>query len=210
MNRIESLKCLVKPNYSSSDPAHNWNHILRVSNLAHKLALQENADLPITLAAALCHDLINVAKNDPRRSEASSLSAQEATPLLQACNFDPAEIMRIQEAIITHSYSRNQKPQSLEAKIVQDADRLDALGAIGILRCASVSTLFGSDYFDPHDFWAENRELNDQEFMIDHYQSKLFKLAELMNTASAKKIGQERIQFMKQFLLTLHSEVQDH
>ncbi len=206
MNRLEKLKTLVKPYYPSNDPAHNWSHILRVANLAHMLALKEKANVDITLAAALCHDLINVPKNDPRRSEASTLSALESAPLLLSVGFNEDEITSIKEAIITHSFSKNQRPESLEAMIVQDADRLDALGAIGILRCASVSTHFGSDYFDPEDFWAQERDLNDQKFMIDHYQTKLFKLADLMNTESAKKMAHERIEFMKLFLATLHSE----
>jgi len=134
------------------------------------------------------------------------LSALESAPLLLSVGFNEDEITSIKEAIITHSFSKNQRPESLEAMIVQDADRLDALGAIGILRCASVSTHFGSDYFDPEDFWAQERDLNDQKFMIDHYQTKLFKLADLMNTESAKKMAHERIEFMKLFLATLHSE----
>lgn len=208
MNRIEKLKSLAKPFYSSTDPAHNWNHILRVTNLAHIMAREEGANAEITQAAALCHDLVNVPKNDPRRSEASTLSAEAAKPLLNESGFTAVEINHIQDAIISHSFSRNLSPTSLEAAIVQDADRLDALGAIGILRCASVSTHFGSDYFDPDDFWAKHRELDDKRFMIDHYQTKLFKLIDTMNTKSAKTIAQSRIEFMKQFLLALHSETQ--
>lgn len=209
MNRIPALKNLVKPYYPSKDPAHNWNHILRVTVLAQKIALSEKADLSIVSAAALCHDLINLAKNDPLRSQASCLSAQKALPLLKAVAFNDAEILTIQEAIKSHSYSANLKPNSLEAAIVQDADRLDALGAIGILRCASVSTHFGSDYFDPKDFWGERRELDDQKFMIDHYKTKLFKLMDTMNTQGARKIAHERIEFMKLFLTTLHSEASE-
>ncbi|MFA7612813.1 MAG: HD domain-containing protein [Candidatus Caldatribacteriota bacterium] len=210
MKRIEQLKTLVKPFYPSTDPAHNWSHILRVSNLAQVLAREEKSSEAITLAATLCHDLVNLPKNDPKRSEASTLSAEAAAPLLRECGFTQSEVEWIQSAIISHSYSKNLKPSSLEAAIVQDADRLDALGAIGILRCASVSTQFGSDFFDIDDFWAENRELDDKKFMIDHYQVKLFKLQESMNTLTAKKIAQKRIDFMKLFLSNLHAEVFDH
>lgn len=207
MNRIEKLKPLVKPFYPSADPAHNWSHILRVTNLAQMMAQGEKANVEVTLAATLCHDLVNLPKNDPRRSEASTLSAEAAVPHLVECGFNQIEIHMIQEAIISHSFSKNLKPSSLEAAIVQDADRLDALGAIGILRCASVSTQFGSDFFNADDFWAKKRELDDKKFMIDHYQIKLFKLIEILNTATAKKIAEERITFMKLFLSTLHSEV---
>lgn len=206
MNRINQLKNLVRPYYTSTDPAHNWNHILRVTNLAFKIAKAEGMDGELAQAAALCHDLINVPKNDPRRSQASSLSAKEALPLLINSGFSPEECEVIQLAIVQHSFSKGITPTHPVACAVQDADRLDALGAIGILRCASVSTHFGSDYFDPEDFEAKHRELDDQKFMVDHYQTKLFKLQNTMTTETGRKIAGERTEFMKQFLKVLQSE----
>src|SRR5690554_6879470 len=114
MNRIKQLQSLVKPYYPSSDPAHNWSHILRVTRLAHQMAISEKAQVEITLASTLCHDLVNLPKNDPQRSQASTLSAQKALPLLKECGFGEDEIKRIQEAIISHSYSKNMKPATLE------------------------------------------------------------------------------------------------
>lgn len=208
MNRIIQLKILVRPYYSSTDPAHNWNHIMRVCNLAAQIAKAENANPELAEAAALCHDLINVPKNDPRRAQASTLSAKEARPLLELAGFNNEECEVIQVAIVQHSFSKGIIPTHPIACVVQDADRLDALGAIGILRCCSVSTHFGSDYFDPDDFEARHRELDDKSFMVDHYQTKLFKLKDSMTTASGKKIAEERTLFMKQFLQVLQAESQ--
>ena len=208
MKRIPLLKSLVRPYYSSTDPAHNWNHIMRVSHLAAQIAVKESADAELAYAAALCHDLINVPKNDPRRSLASTLSAKEAKPLLEQAGFNEEECEVIQIAIIQHSFSKGIAPTHPIACAVQDADRLDALGAIGILRCCSVSTHFGSDYFDPDDFEAHHRDLDDKSFMVDHYQTKLFKLKDSMTTESGKQIAEERTLFMKQFLKVLQAESQ--
>lgn len=208
MNRITQLKSLVRPYYSSSDPAHNWNHIMRVTHLAAQIAKNENATPELAEAAALCHDLINVPKNDPRRSLASTLSAKEAKPLLEQVGFNEDECEVIQVAIVAHSFSKGIVPTHPIACAVQDADRLDALGAIGILRCCSVSTHFGSDYFDPDDFEALHRELDDKSYMVDHYQTKLFKLKDSMTTETGRKIAEKRTLFMKQFLQVLQAESQ--
>jgi uncharacterized protein len=100
------------------------------------------------------------------------------------------------------------KPSCLEAAIVQDADRLDALGAIGILRCAAVNTQMKSTFYDPFDPLAESRDLDDKTFMLDHYYTKLFLLPELMNTKTAKKLAEDRINYMKGFVEQLIKEVQ--
>jgi uncharacterized protein len=207
MKRIENLISLVRPYYPGSDPAHDWAHVGRVAATARKLAEGEAADAEIVLAAVYCHDLVNLPKDHPDRNKASSLAAQEAAPLLKQVGFTDLEIERISKGIIEHSFSAGLKPSSLEAAIVQDADRLDGLGAIGILRCASVNAQLKSKFYDPFDPLAQNRELDDRSFMLDHYFVKLFKLPDLLNTAKAKEIAQNRISVMKQFIADLMDEV---
>jgi uncharacterized protein len=207
MNRIEKLIPLVKPYYGSDDPAHDWPHIGRVVAMVRKLAEGETVDLPCLLAAAYCHDIVNLPKNHPDRSRASELAAETAAPHLREAGFGEEEISKIQQFIIEHSFSKGLKPSSLEAAIVQDADRLDTLGAIGVLRCASVNTQMKSSFYDPFDPLAEQRELNDKKFMLDHYFVKIFKLPELMNTPKAKAEAHHRVHFMKEFLDRLMSEI---
>jgi uncharacterized protein len=207
MKRIDQLIPLIRPYYPGSDPAHDWAHVGRVAATARKLAEGEAADAEIVLAAVYCHDLVNVPKDHPDRSKASSLAAQEAAPLLKQVGFTELEIERISKAIIEHSFSAGLKPSSLEAAIVQDADRLDALGAIGILRCAAVNAHLKSKFYEPFDPLAQNRELDDRSFMLDHYFVKLFKLPDSLNTAKAKEIAQKRISVMKQFIADLMDEV---
>lgn len=207
MTRIQNLIALVKPYYNSPDPAHDWAHIGRVAGIAKTLAEAENANIECTLAGVYCHDLINLPKNHPDRKNASSLSAVEARPHLLKAGFNDEEIQIIERAIIEHSFSKGLKPSNIEAACVQDADRLDALGAIGILRCAAVNTQMNANFYDPFDPLAEMRELNDKSFMIDHYFVKLFKLPELMTTEAGKKMGEERVTYMKTFLYQLMKEI---
>ena len=207
MDKIKKLIELVKPYYPGNDPAHDWAHIGRVAHTAEDLARGETVDLECVLAAVYCHDLVNLSKDHPDRKNASTLAAQEARPHLKASGFSEEQITIISKAIIEHSFSKGLKPSCLEAAIVQDADRLDALGAIGILRCAAVNTQMKSLFYDPYDPLAEMRELDDKNFMLDHYYVKLFKLPELMNTPRGKALGQARVEYMKNFIHELMREI---
>lgn len=207
MERIQNLIPLIKKYYNSPDPAHDWAHIGRVASTALRLCENESVNVECVLAAVYCHDLINLPKDHPERKEASTLSAKEAEPYLRQVGFSDAEIDIIKKGIIEHSFSKGLKPSCLEAAIVQDADRLDALGAIGILRCAAINTQMKSSFYDPFDPLAEMRELNDKSFMIDHYYVKLYKLPELMNTKNGKRMAHHRVEFMKNFINELMTEV---
>lgn len=207
MKRIQQLISLVKPYYNSIDPAHDWAHVGRVAATAKKLSENQNVNIECVLAGVYCHDLINLPKDHPDRKNASTLAAKEAGPLLKQCEFSDSEIDIIKRAIVEHSFSKGLKPSILEAAIVQDADRLDALGAIGILRCAAVNTQMKSTFYDPFDPMAEDRELNDKQFMVDHYFVKLFKLPELMNLPEAKAIANQRVHYMQIFLKELMGEI---
>lgn len=207
MDKIQTLISLVKPYYNTTDPAHDWAHIGRVVKTARRLAEGLAVNLNCVLAGVYCHDLVNLPKDHPDRKNASTLTAKEARPLLEKAGFTPEEIAITEKAIIEHSFSKGLKPSCLEAAIVQDADRLDALGAIGILRCAAVNTQMKSNFYDPFDPLAESRELNDKSFMLDHYYVKLFKLPELMNTQRARELGEVRVAYMKSFIQEFMTEV---
>lgn len=207
MKRLETLISLVKPFYTPEDPAHDWPHIGRVISTARRLAKNEDVDLPCLLAAVYCHDLVNLPKNHPERSNASLLAAEKAAPFLQESGFNEEEIKKIKQYVIEHSFSKGLKPTSLEAAILQDSDRLDTLGAIGILRCASVNTQMKSAFYEPFDPLAKERELDDKKYMLDHYFVKIFKLPELMNTSKGREVAEQRVLYMKDFLATLMGEI---
>lgn len=193
--------------YPLQDPSHDFLHIERVVNTAKALAQQEKGDLAVILPAAYFHDFVNVPKNDPRRKEASSLSADAAVEYLASIGYPARALGAIRHAIAAHSFSAGIKPETLEAQIVQDADRLDALGAIGIARCFSTAALMQRPYYCPNDPWAAHRPFDDKSFSIDHFEVKLFKIAETMHTPAARTEAAKRIKFMKEYLVQLALEI---
>lgn len=193
--------------YPAADPAHDFLHIRRVAAMALKLARQEQADVMIVLPAAYFHDFVTVPKNDPRRSQASALSAEAAAQYLHGAGYPERYTEAIRHAIAAHSFSAGILCETIEAKVVQDADRLDSLGAIGVARCFTTGALMGGPFYHEHDPYGENRALDDQIYAVDHFFVKLFKIAETLQTASARKEGVRRVAFMKDYLNQLRSEV---
>lgn len=159
------------------------------------------------MPAAFFHDYINVPKGDPRRPYASQLSAEATIEYLKSVGYPEKHFEAIRHAIEAHSYSANIKPETLEAKIVQDADRLDSLGAIGIARCFATSSLMSRPFYAEEDPWAESRSLDDKSYGIDHFFQKLFKLVDHLNTETAKKEGEHRIAFIKTYLEQIKREI---
>jgi uncharacterized protein len=193
--------------YPPSDPSHDFLHIRRVVRMACALAAEEAADMSVVLPAAYFHDFVNVPKDDPRRKQASRLSAEAAAEYLLSIGYPAAYIDGIRHAIAAHSFSAGIAPETLEAKVVQDADRLDALGAIGIARCFSTAALMQRPYYCAADPWAESREPNDKDFSLDHFEAKLFRLGETMHTKAARAEAERRINFMRAYLSQLKKEL---
>lgn len=193
--------------YPSSDPAHDYLHIMRVVSTAKQLCQAEQARWEVVMPAAFFHDYINVPKNDPRRPYASKLSGEAAIEYLKSVQYPEEFFDDIRHAIESHSYSAGIKPETLEARIVQDADRLDSLGAIGIARCFAVTTQLSRPFYAEEDPWAESRELDDKSYGIDHFFSKLFKLVNHLNTPTAKKEGEHRVAFIRTYLDQIKREI---
>ncbi|WP_171320956.1 HD domain-containing protein [Vibrio tubiashii] len=189
------------------DPAHDINHVKRVVKTARNLCAQENAKLEVVLPAAYLHDCFTFAKNHPERSKSSVVAADKAIAFLTSIRYPAKYLDAIHHAIVAHSYSANITPQTLEAQIVQDADRLDALGAVGIARCLQVSTNFGASLYNSVDPFCENREYDDKNYTVDHFYNKLFKLEQMMNTDAAKTEARIRTQYMRAYLSQLASEI---
>lgn len=207
INRLEILKNFVKGYYDYNDPAHDWEHINRVIKTVQELSFHYKVYEEYIFAATYCHDIENLPKNDEKRKYASFFSAQKAYEPLFKSNFKSHEIKIIQEIIKEHSFSKGVKPSTLEAAILQDADRLDALGAIGILRCTSISALIKGRYYHPMDPFGKERDLDEFHFVIDHFFQTLFKLPNLMNTPQAKKMAEQRIKFMQNFIDQISGEI---
>ncbi len=188
------------------DPGHDLEHCLRVAGWALRCGGERVAKRE-AIAAALLHDVVNVPKNDPRRVQASALSAIEARTILPAHGFDEDAIERIAEAIEDHSYSRGAAPRSDLGRALQDADRLEALGALGLFRTISTGTRMGARYFDPSDPFADARPLDDRRFSVDHFFTKLLRLPETLTTEAGRAEARSRVAFLEEVLAQLAREL---
>jgi uncharacterized protein len=205
---LERMKKRVKKTLEGRDPAHDFQHIMRVYKNAELIGRKEGADMEVLLPAALLHDLVVYPKGSAKTSKSADDSANLAEKWLQRYGYPQDKIDKICYCIRTHSYSKRLVPSTLEGKILQDADRLDALGAIGVVRTFSVGGTEGRAFYNPSDpFWKSNRELNDREWTLDHFQTKLLKLKKSMHTKTAREIAQERAKFMELFIRQMQKEI---
>jgi uncharacterized protein len=183
----------------TTDGSHDLAHILRVFRNAMRIHATEGGDGEMLAAAVLLHDCVAVEKNSPLRSQASRLAAEKASAILRHLDWPEVKVMAVAHAILTHSFSANIPPESLEAKILQDADRLDAIGMVGAARCFYVAGRLSSELYDPADPRAENREIDDKRYSIDHFPAKLFKLADGFQSVTGAKLARERHDRLEQF-----------
>jgi uncharacterized protein len=190
-----------------ADVAHDITHIERVVRVAIQLCNAEKANMAVVLPAAWLHDCVAVAKNHPDRAKASTMAADKAIGFLQGLGYDESLFEDIHHAIAAHSFSANIKIKTVEAQIVQDADRMDALGAIGISRCMKVGGSINRLLYSPDDPFCTTRKPDDNKFTLDHFFIKLLNIAKSMNTPSAKEEANRRTHYMHAFLEQLRSEV---
>lgn len=190
------------------DGAHDLSHIARVLSNAWQIGRCEGGDPDVIVAAVLLHDIKNLPKGHPQAKASSSLSARYAGNLLSDLGFSPEKIANVQDAIVCHSFSKGLKPKTLEGKILQDADRLDALGAIGVARTFYIAGTHGASLYEPKDpLGRSGRPLDDVRYSTDHFLIKIFRLPDLMQTETGKLMAQERLTVVKQFLDILEREV---
>jgi uncharacterized protein len=190
----------------SEDGAHDLSHLQRVWHNVQALQREEGGDLPVLLAATLLHDCVAVEKNSPLRSQASRLAADKASTVLAALGWPDSEISEVAHAIEAHSFSAKIEAVTLEAKIVQDADRLDSLGLLGVVRTFYVGGRMGSALYDFQDPQAKARDYDDSRFCLDHFHTKLLHLANGFQTATGQRMALNRHEKLKSFLENLIEE----
>ena len=213
MNRIELADWETKfrgkvADAAKDDPAHDIEHVRRVVRTAEQLVIAGKARIEVVVPAAWLHDLVIVPKTSSERALVSRRSAREAREFLQGIAYPDNLLPDISHAIEAHSFSANIEPITLEAKIVQDADRLDALGALGIARAFATGGRLGQQFYEPNDPFARGRTLDERKFTIDHFETKLFKIARTLHTEAARAEGQRRVTVMEAFLEALRRELQ--
>ncbi len=208
---FDDLKGEVEKMLAGRDPAHDFEHIMRVFKNAERIGRDEGANMEILLAAVLLHDIILYPKGSERRSRSAKESAKLAESILAAYDWPKDKIERVSDCIRTHSYSLNLKPATLEGKILQDADRLDALGAIGIARTFSVGGTEMRKFYNQEDpFCRKERKSNDMLWTIDHFKVKLLQLENSLHTKTARREAHKRTLFMEVFLAEMEKELEWH
>lgn len=192
---------------NQDDGAHDINHLNRVWQTARTLLTDHpQADAMVVQAACYLHDLVNLPKNHPERAQASRHAARLACEKLDQAGFPGDKLEGVRHAIEAHSFSAGITPLTIEAMIVQDADRLDALGAVGLARLFYTAGRMGSAFAHPADPLAEHRELDDRAYALDHIEKKLAKLPSSMQTAAGRRLGETRLEWLRAFRDTFVAE----
>ena len=207
---IEATKVFVKETLKDAEAGHDWFHTLRVYNNARLIAKSESVDLYIVALGALLHDIAD----SKFHNGDDTVGPRVARKFLLQHNIDSFVIDSVIDIINNISFNKsletNNKPNSIELDVVQDADRLDAIGAIGIARCFNYGGFKNRKLFDPS--IKPNLKMSKKEYKnskaptINHFYEKLLLLSDKMNTKTARKIAKERHQFMTEYLDQFHAE----
>jgi uncharacterized protein len=190
------------------DVAHDLEHIRRVVANAKHLAAAEGARLDVVVPAAWLHDCVVVPKDSPERARASRLAAHEAVRLLGSWGVSDDLLPAIAHAIEAHSFSAGITPLTIEAGVLQDADRLDALGAVGLARVLMLGAELGRPFYVPDDPFCERRQPDDLASSLDHFYTKLLGLAASFTTAAGRAAAERRTQTLQRFLDDLRHELE--
>ena len=196
--------------YSSTDPVHDFEHVLRVYRSAERLALEEGADMEIVLAAALLHDAEGAAPGGEDRAAHHHQSADFAAQVLADEGWPQERVRAVQHCIRAHRYrDTSEPPATLEAKILFDADKLDVLGAVGVARVIAYAVLAGQPvYVEPSRKFIDSGEEEPGE-PHSAYHEYLFKLRRVkarMFTATAQRIAAERDAYIGEYFRRLGVE----
>jgi uncharacterized protein len=198
---IEKTEVFVKEKLKDESSGHDWYHIYRVKKLAENIAEQEGADHFICVMAALLHDIA-----DEKIAGTEEKGLQEVRLWLESIAVENQYLEQIISIISTMSFKGGNQSamQTLEGQVVQDADRLDAIGAIGIGRTFAYSGAKGQLMYDPEipvrEKMTKDQYRNEKSTAVNHFYEKLLKLKNTMNTTYAKKLANERHAFLESFL----------
>jgi uncharacterized protein len=206
-NVLARLSEAARARAANNGPAHDFLHVMRVTETARRIAIAEGAELDIVVPAALLHELFNYPKNDPHSHLSGEVCALEAALLLRGEHYPEPMIVAICDCIVSHAYSRGIVPAAIEGKVLQDADRLDAIGAIGIARCFATVGEMRLPLYDPDDPFCRSREPDDKAHGLDHFYRKLLRIPDGLHTPTARAIATDRFRLMTQFLVQLECEI---
>lgn len=204
---IQDTAEFVKSVLSTDTSGHDWWHIYRVVQMTERITAIEGANRFVTVMAALLHDVA-----DEKLNPSKEIGMRKVTDWLDTQPIDVSDIEHIVEIIATMSYNGGNNPpvRTLEGQIVQDADRLDAIGAISIARVFVYSGHTGRPIHDPEipvrTSMTPEQYRNEKSTAINHFHEKLLKLKDMINTPSARVIAEERHQYMQEYVDRFYKE----
>jgi uncharacterized protein len=188
---IEKAREFAK-SFFDREGTHGFSHVERVLNLCMHIGREEGADLEVLALAALLHDIARPLESAGKIEDHATEGAKIARHFLKSLGYPEEKVEAVAHAIEAHRFSRGPEPKTLEAKILSDADKLDAIGAIGIARVFMYSGEHGRDI----------------EASLKHFEEKILKLKDLMYTETAKKIAEERHRFTEEFIERIKKEIE--
>ncbi|MBX3192181.1 MAG: HD domain-containing protein [Labilithrix sp.] len=194
----------------ATEPAHDFFHVQRVVQNARAIARGERASErseAIAATAALLHELFTYPKGHPKSSEAGDVCAAHARELLEREGAPSAWIDPVCAAIRDHAFSKGVVPDALESRILQDADRLDAVGAIGLARMWATCADMKRPFHAPGDPFCVSRAPDDKSWGLDHVYAKLLRIPDRLHTATARRIAEDRVAFIRVYLAQLEREI---
>lgn len=205
---LEELSVIAQKQMVSHDPSHDINHAHRTLANAILIAKKEKADLDIVIPAALLHDFVFYPKNDPRAKMASDESADAVAKILKKMeDFPKHKVASVHSAIKNCSFSKGLKHTILEEQIVQDADGLEATGAIAIMRTFASSGAMQRQFYNPVDPFCKKREPDSKNYALDLFFVRLLKVQTRMYTKTARKIAERRTKLLQKFLTEFKLEL---
>lgn len=186
---------------------HGFDHAQRVRELCRLIGKRERANILVLEVAAIFHDIGRIYELKDKTIDHAEKSAEICAKILKQLEFPDNLIPQVLYAIKMHRSRYIGKAETLEAKILQDADKIDACGAVGIAKTFAHAGYHNADLYDVDDPFAEKRVLDDNRFALDHFRKKLLKLADMMNTRTGKELAVERKRFMNLFLKEFREEI---
>ena len=197
----------IMPLYDGKDPAHDFSHALRVCRNARLIGEKEGADMQVVTLAALLHDAGSGSKLREKSAESEARKLAIAEEFLKKRKLPEDVIKWVLYAVEVHSFSKGIEPATLEAKVLQDADRLDAIGAIGIARVFLTGGALGRPLYNPEDPFCKEREPDDGRWNLDHFFKKLLRLEDGMHTETGRRLARRRGAVLRRYLSDLEEEI---
>ncbi|RQH00979.1 HD domain-containing protein [Natrarchaeobius oligotrophus] len=205
---LETVRSRARPYFADASPAHDWNHVERVEALSETLLERnpESADERVVTLAVFLHDVGRAREDRGEIDDHAHWGALEAERILADVGAEAETIERVRHCVRSHRYSNDVEPKTLEAKLLSDADNLDALGAVGVARVFSYGGENGNAIHDPSVSPAADESPAEQTG-YEHLHEKILALPERMYTDPGRELAHERTRFVREFADRLESEI---